>query len=190
MSQANEETRTHRPEDVLTFRNGLVGLPELKRWILVDMEPVLPMKWLQSLDREGFRLPITDPGFYTEAYSFEIDDASQAVINAEDVEDIVVMIISTVHPGGQRITGNLSAPLVVNVKNRKGIQCILESGHYGMRHEINQLRFGEACQAYAAGHPETVVGTAVDKAMTGGYDEDGSAEPTVRDPEAELVDVR
>lgn len=190
MTQAKDETRSPREQDVLTFPNGLVGLPDLKRWILVDMKPVLPMKWLVSLDREGFRLPVTDPGFYTEAYGFEIDDGSQRIIGAVDVEDVVVMIISTVQAGGKRITGNLSAPLIVNVKNRKGIQCVLEGVSYGLRHEIDQQRFGEACQAYAAGHPENVVGTAVDKAMTGRYDEGQSAEPLEHDPEAELVDVR
>jgi flagellar assembly factor FliW len=190
MSQRNEETREYAESDVLHFPKGLVGLPELRRWIMVDMEPTLPMKWLVSLDKEGFRVPVTDPGFYSEKYSFEIDDGSQKIVQADDVEDIVVMIISTVGDQGQRVTGNLSAPLVVNVRNRKGIQCVLESGAYGLSHEIDQVRFGEACQAYASGHPENVVGTAVDKAMTGQYDEDPATEPLERDLEGELVDAR
>ena len=189
MTQSSDMTREYREEDVLTFPRGLVGLPELKRWILVDMQPVLPMKWLQSLDRDGFRLPVTDPGFYAESYGFEIDDTAQKSIRVDDVDDIVVMIISTVESGGERITGNLSAPLIVNVSNRKGLQYIIEGADYGMKQEIDTIRFGEACQAYAAGHPENVVGTAVDKALAGRYDDEGSSEPSTRDPEAELVDV-
>jgi len=188
MNQQNDEKREHTEGDVLIFPKGLVGLPELRHWILVDMEPTLPMKWLVSLDKEGFRVPITDPGFFTETYSFEIDEGSQEIVQTDDVEDIVVLIISTVKDGGQRITGNLSAPLIVNVRNRNGIQCVLESGVYGMRHEIDTLRFGEACQAYASGHPENVVGTAVDKVMPGQYDQ--KTEPLEQDQEVELVDAR
>ncbi len=190
MSQRNDEKREHGDDDVLNFPKGLVGLPELRRWILVDMEPTLPMKWLVSLDKEGFRVPITDPGFFTETYSFEIDDGSQKIVQADDVEDIVVMIISTVKENGRLITGNLSAPLIVNVNNRKGIQCVLEGSDYGLRHEIDQARFGDACQAYAAGHPENVIGTAVDKAMSGKYDQDESTDSVEHDLEEELVDVR
>ena len=190
MRQSSIENREPRDSDILTFPSGLVGLPEMERWILVDMEPLLPMKWIKSLDREGFRVPVTDPGFFIEKYSFEIDDASQKVLNVESVEDIVVMIISTVHEGGGCVTGNLTAPLVINVKNRVGVQCVLENGNYNMRQEIHNQRFGDACLAYAAGHPENVVGTAVDKVMQAKYDQDATVEPKELKTDEELIDVR
>ncbi len=190
MRSDNTATPEPRASDVLTFPSGLVGLPELKRWMLVDMEPPLPMKWLTSLDEEGFRVPVTDPGFYAESYSFEIEDGSQKVLQASDIEDIVVMIISTVYPGGSRITGNLSAPLVVNVNNRIGVQCVLEGANFNMRTEIDNQRFGDACLAYTAGHPENVVGTAVDKVLQGKYDQEQETVPRERELDEELVDTR
>jgi flagellar assembly factor FliW len=190
MRPDNHENREPRQSDILTFPNGLVGLPDLQRWNLVDMDPPLPMKWLTSLDREGFRVPVTDPGFFAEKYSFEIDDASQRILQAEQIEDIVVMIVSTVYPGGSRITGNLSAPVVVNVANRTGIQCVLEGDNYNMRQEIHSQRFGEACLAYEAGHPENVVGTAVDKVLDSRYDQEQEAVPPERVLDEELVDTR
>ncbi|MBU0743694.1 flagellar assembly protein FliW [bacterium] len=190
MQQPYVENRVPGESEVLTFPSGLVGLPEMRRWILVDMEPPLPMKWLKSLDREGFRVPVTDPGFFTEQYSFEIDDASQKVVQAEGIDDVVVMIISTVHAGGSRVTGNLSAPLVVNVTNRIGVQCVLEIGNYSLRQEIHSQRFGDACLAYAAGHPENVVGTAVDKVMQASYDQARAADPRERELDEELIDAR
>lgn len=189
MQQSHVDKREPHENDVLTFPSGLVGLPDLKRWILVDMDPPLPMKWLQSLDREGFRVPVTDPGFYIEKYSFEIDDASQKVLHAAGIDDIVVMIISTVKAGGSRVSGNLSAPLVVNVTNRVGVQCVLEDANYTLQKEIDNQRFGDACLAYTAGHPENVVGTAVDKVMQSKYDEDRSADPHERELDEELIDA-
>ncbi len=190
MQQSNVENREPRASDVLTFPSGLVGLPELQRWILVDMDPPLPMKWLVSQDREGFKVPVTDPGFFTEKYSFEIDDAPQKVLQAEGIEDIVVMIISTVHAGGSRVTGNLTAPLVVNVNSRIGVQCVVEGSNYNMRQEIHDQRFGDACLAYASGHPENVLGTAVDKVMQAKYDQSQQADPLERERDEELIDAR
>ena len=190
MRSESTETREPRQSDILTFPAGLVGLPDLKRWILVDMDPPLPMKWLTSLDREGFRVPVTDPGFFAETYSFEIEDASQKVLKAGQIEDIVVMIISTVYAGGSRITGNLSAPLAVNVNNRIGVQCVLEDANFNMRTEIDDVRFGDACLAYTAGHPENVVGTAVDKVLQGKYDQEQETVPGERELDEELVDTR
>lgn len=190
MRADNNANPQPRASDILTFPSGLVGLPELKRWILVDMDPPLPMKWLQSLDEEGFRVPVTDPGFYAESYSFEIEDAAQKVLQAKQIEDIVVMIISTVYSGGSRITGNLSAPLVVNAANRRGVQCVLENDKFNMRTEIDTKRFGDACLAYTAGHPENVVGTAVDKVLQGQYDQEQETVPQERELDEELVDTR
>jgi len=190
MPHSHDEKREARESDVLFFPAGLVGLPQLQRWILVDMDPPLPMKWLQSLDREGFRVPVTDPGFFSEKYSFEIDDVAQKALEAEGIDDIVVMIISTVQAGGGSVTGNLSAPLVVNVTSRVGVQCVLEGSNYDMHKEIDDRRFGDACLAYTAGHPENVVGTAVDKVMWGRYDNKQPVASSEHEPDEELIDVR
>ncbi len=137
-------------EAVITFPRGLVGLPDLKRWILVDMDPPLPMKWLQSLDREGFRLPVVEPGYYAEDYDVTLDAESEGVLACGESDDLVVMIISTITAGGSSITGNLSAPLVVNLRNRRGVQAILADGDYPLRQEIDHARFGAAVAASLA----------------------------------------
>ncbi len=153
----------------LTFRDGLVGLPELKRWILVDMDPPLPMKWLQSLDRVAFRVPVADPGYFHGEYGFEVQAPVLERLGVADPQDLVVMVIATVAVGGDGITGNLSAPLLVNSKNRNGLQMILVDERWNLRHPIDQARFGRACRdvrsvGVADGRP-----TAVDKDRIGGY---------------------
>ena len=154
MQSRDHDTVTVPPEQQIVFPRGLVGLPELKRWILVDMDPPLPMKWLQSLDREGFRLPVIDPGYYVDEYAFAVDAESQELLATDTVDDLLVMIVSTITEGGARITGNLSAPLVVNHRNRRGVQAVLADDSYPLRQEIDQVRFGAAVAACLAGGGE------------------------------------
>ena len=153
----------------LTFRDGLVGLPDLKRWILVDMDPPLPMKWLQSLDRVAFRVPVADPGYFHEEYGFEVQAGVLERLGVADPEDLVVMVIATVAVGGAGITGNLSAPLLVNSNNRNGLQMILVDERWNLRHPIDQVRFGRACRDVRTVEAAACRPTAVDKDRTGGY---------------------
>lgn len=129
-------------KDVILLEDGLVGLPRLRRWMLVDMDPPMPLKWLQSVDRPGFRVPVADPVYYDPGFAFELDDRAEDRLGAPAASDVVVMIVSTIHPGGERITGNLTAPIVVNVRNRKGLQCILDERNYCLHQEIDYVRFG------------------------------------------------
>ncbi len=133
---------THCEEDVISLPEGLVGLPTLRRWVLTEMDPPLPLKWLQSLDRPGFRVPMTDPGYFDQDYAFELDDRAERLLDSPKAEDLVVMIVTTIHQGGERITGNLTAPVVVNVKNHSGLQCILTEQNYCLHQEIDYVRFG------------------------------------------------
>ncbi len=153
----------------LTFRDGLVGLPELKRWILVDMDPPLPMKWLQSLDRVAFRVPVADPGFFHDDYGFEVRPSVLERLGVDDPQDLVVMVIATVGEGGGSVSGNLSAPLMVNSKNRNGLQMVLVDERWTLRHPIDQVRFGIACREARSAEAATWSATAVDKDRSGGY---------------------
>jgi flagellar assembly factor FliW len=96
--------------DMILLPEGLIGLPELKRWILCDMDEDVPMKWLQSIDREEFCVPVTSPGFFHDGYEVIIPRPIHDMLGGGAVEDHVVLIIATVASGGERITGNLAAP--------------------------------------------------------------------------------
>jgi flagellar assembly factor FliW len=165
MYERNTHNAPREAGAVIHFAEGLVGLPGLKRWILVDMDPPLPMKWLQSLDQDDFRVPVTDPGFYAEDYGFEVQEAVQRRLGLDNVGDVVVMVISTISDGGARITGNLNAPLIVNVNNRKGIQQILTDERWPLRQEIDRVSFGAACQAYLDGESDRVLGVSVERVL-------------------------
>ena len=131
-------------QDVILLAAGLIGLPDLKRWILCDMDREVPMKWLQSLDREQFCIPVTTPAYFRDGYEVILPQDVSGELGGGQAEDYVVLIITTVHPGGERITGNLAAPLVVHGGTRRGVQLALEEPSLSMHEEIDYLKFGLA----------------------------------------------
>lgn len=136
----------YRSEDVINLPEGLVGMPSLRNWLILDMGDDVPLKWFQSLDRADFGFPVTQPWFFHDDYEVQVTRGVQDTLGTAQVDDLTTLIITTVHPGGEKVTGNLLAPLVVDTETRKGAQLTLDDGRYAMRQEINYMKFGLAVQ--------------------------------------------
>ena len=129
--------------DVIVLPEGLIGLPSLRRWLLLEMDGGVPMRWLQSLDRGDFGFPVMEPGFFAADYQIEAGAAERSGL-APTGGPPAVLIVTTVHPGGARITGNLLAPLLVDTATRRGLQVALDRPDLSIRQELDYLKFGLA----------------------------------------------
>jgi flagellar assembly factor FliW len=137
-------------EDVVHLPEGVVGMPDLKRWLVLDMGDEMPMKWFQSLDRGDFGFPVSQPAFFADTYDIDIPDPVHEALSGGNEDWLAIFIISTVHSGGARITGNLLAPLVINVNSRRGLQMVLNDADLNVQQEMNYLKFGLAVDAQSA----------------------------------------
>ncbi len=156
------ETRCARLEGreiddkVITLPEGLVGLPQLRRWLLADMARTNPLKWLQSLDRPEFRVPVAAPDLFSSRYVITPPPAASRILGPLRRRDLAVMIIATIHPGGSRITGNLAAPLIIDVDRRLGLQAVLEDGDLSLRQEIDYVLYNKALEDLESGRVHRV----------------------------------
>ncbi len=119
----------------IILESGLIGLPTLKRWTLLESDTELPIMWLQSLDNEGFKLPVSDPDLFSD--SFKPNIPGNALKHFTGESDIVVLIVTTIPADGGIITGNLAAPLLISASSKTGAQIIQEDSKYSMRQPIN-----------------------------------------------------
>ena len=137
-------------KDEVHLPEGLVGMANLKRWLVLDMGDGLPMKFFQSLDRGDFGFPLAQPFLFHDGYGFKIPTEARKTIESKTDENLTTLIITTVHPGGAMVTGNLLAPLVIDAESRKGVQLTLEDDNFSIRQEINYFKFGLAVQTEAS----------------------------------------
>jgi flagellar assembly factor FliW len=137
----------YRDEDVIHLPAGLVGLPELRNWVMLDMGEGMPLKWFQSLDRADFGFPVTRPEFFHDGYAVPMAESVAKSLGNNNMDDLATLVIATVHAGGDKVTGNLMAPLVVAADTRRGAQVTIDDGTYGVREEINYFKFGLAVGA-------------------------------------------
>lgn len=140
----------YNSQDEILLPDGLVGMANLKRWLILDMGDDLPMKYFQSLERGDFGFPITQPYFYHDDYEVKLSAGARQTLGSTGDENLTTLIITTVHPGGAMVTGNLLAPLVIDVETRRGLQLTLDDDNFGIRQEINYFKFGLAVQPEAS----------------------------------------
>jgi flagellar assembly factor FliW len=123
-------------EDIITIEDSLYGFEDKKEFILIgNVEPELPFHWLQSIEDENVTFVITDPFLFVEKYDFEIDDHTVDQLKIESPEDLMIYTMAIIPESVEDITINLKSPLVLNIKERKAKQIILNED-YPYKYEI------------------------------------------------------
>jgi flagellar assembly factor FliW len=122
--------------DVINLPLGLIGFPELKRYVLLDHDKDSPFKWFQALEDGAIAFVLIDPLLFKPDYVAEVTDNELTELEVQAEEDLVISVIVTVPSNPQNMTANLKAPLIFNLKNRRGKQVILNTSQYTTRHNI------------------------------------------------------
>lgn len=122
-------------DQLVTIPAGLFGFEEYTDFALIDSE-YQPLVWLQSLQDEKLSFLLIDPFIICEDYEVDIDDKTLAKIGIQNPADVIVFAIVTVPHDGGAVTANLQGPLVINKKNRKCMQAIVNDPKWTTKHNI------------------------------------------------------
>ncbi|MGA2877578.1 MAG: flagellar assembly protein FliW [Bryobacteraceae bacterium] len=134
-------TLPYAAESLFDFPQGLPAFEEEKTFVLIDSPEQAPLVFLQSMARASLcfvALPI-----------LVVDKNYQLAIAPEDLEDlgmderrqpawsgeVMVLALLSLH-GGFLATANLMAPIVMNVKTRRGLQAIRRDSRYSHEHPV------------------------------------------------------
>ena len=129
-------------DKIVRFMSGLPGFELLKEFVLIDSEDdASPFKWLQCVNEPQVAFAVANPFMIVKDYDFELNDQEAERLGIEKSEDIAVYVIVVVPEKPEKISMNLKAPLIINIRNKKGAQIILDTDKYTVRHYIlDELR--------------------------------------------------
>lgn len=116
---------------IFYFENGVLGFEELREFVLISEEETAPFKWLISIDVPDIGFPCLSPWHV----DFTYNPGKEF-----DLENEVMLTIITLDDGNGRMTANLKAPIVLDVKQQKGKQVILPSDRYSPNFVITKHR--------------------------------------------------
>ncbi|MBQ6408896.1 MAG: flagellar assembly protein FliW [Butyrivibrio sp.] len=126
---------------VISFPNGIIGFPDLKKFILMfdEEKGTDTIKWLQSIDEPSFAMPVMDPLIVCPDYKPEVDRTTVDTIGELSNDDLLVLVTVTVPHDLKQMTVNLMGPFIINVKECKAVQTIVDNDEYPVKFPIYEI---------------------------------------------------
>jgi flagellar assembly factor FliW len=119
-------------KDIITFNEGLIGLPHLQRMVMVSQPAIKPFLWLASLDEAGVALVIADaPGIFPGYAPAVPADCSFSEDLAADEHPMAFAIV-LIAAEWEKATANLRAPIFISARTKCGAQVILPDHTYSV----------------------------------------------------------
>jgi len=117
------------PKNILYFPAGLIGLPNLRRFVVMPNKKQGPLFWIQSVDDPDMAFVLTDPSNFFLDYMVVPDDSERKLLHIDSDDPCYVLTVVTVPPD-QKISINLAAPILFAPSTNRAIQVILENTQY------------------------------------------------------------
>jgi len=120
----------------ITFPEGILGFENEKEYYLIIKEDS-PFLWLQSSKTESLAFILINPYLFIQDYKLEINHRDWDTIKIDPKEDdFLVFSIVTIPENPEQMTANLQGPIVINPKEKIGIQAISLNDEYSIRYPI------------------------------------------------------
>ena len=120
-------------EKIITLEHGMIGFPDQKHFTLIfneergDKKSVI--KWLQCMDDGDIAFPVMDPALVKEDYVLNINDEILSPLGEFGNDDTFILVTVTVPTVIEKMTANLKAPIIINMKNNKAVQVVVEDDY-------------------------------------------------------------
>ncbi len=128
-------------DKLLTFPEGIIGFPFLKKFALI-FDKERPDKgdimWLQSMEEGAFAMPVISPTILVPTYAPEVNNDLLEPLGEMSDDDIFMLVTITVPKEIEKMSVNLKAPFVINSKSNKGVQVACE-GDYSVKFPVYKL---------------------------------------------------
>ena len=127
-------------QDILTFEYGIPGFESITKFVILGKtdDDDSPFFWLQAIENANLAFVIMNPRDLVPDYEAEIDMFTAGVLGITDENDALIYSIVTVPEDITKISINLKAPVIINAKNNRGCQVILEKEKYRFKHIITE----------------------------------------------------
>ncbi|MGL5755004.1 MAG: flagellar assembly protein FliW [Paraclostridium sp.] len=111
----------------ITFEKGLPGFENYKTFKISEVEDNTSFKTITSTEEKNIGFIAVSPFDIKKDYELDIDEETVKLLKIETYEDVLVLNLVTLGNSLANSTVNLKAPIIINIKNNKGKQLILQN---------------------------------------------------------------
>ena len=132
ISKINGEIE-YEENNIITFKKGIPGFENLKKFILIDLEEYEPFKLLQSLKDDEISLIVTSPYEFFKEYEIKLSEETIKNLKIDSPNQVIILTTVTLNSDVKKITTNLQGPIVINTSNNFGEQIVLDNSKYKVK---------------------------------------------------------
>jgi len=122
-------------KQIIDFPEGIPGFQDDKQYIMIRDEDT-DFTFFQSLKTEDLCFITLPPVLIVGDYGFDISKETVEKLELEKAEDVLVYSILNIPEDYKKMTANLKAPIVINIKNNKGTQELLDDDKLDLKHPV------------------------------------------------------
>jgi flagellar assembly factor FliW len=121
---------------MIDFSYGVPGFPDEKTFVFLPYKEESPFAFLQSTAEPNLTFLVVDSFTFFRDYEFTLPDEIVAELGLSTDNVPQIYNIVRVPEKSEEMTANLLAPIVINMKDRKAMQIVLEMTPYSTRHRL------------------------------------------------------
>ncbi|MGO5072701.1 flagellar assembly protein FliW [Clostridium sporogenes] len=126
----------YEEKDAIYFEKGIPGFEELKKFIIFPVKDNDVFSVFHSIEKEDMGIIVTSPFNIEKEYEIQLEKEQIANLKLQDEKDTLVLNTVTLNSDINKITANLRAPIVINIKEKIGEQIIINSDKYKVKHPL------------------------------------------------------
>ena len=126
-------TITTEEEKIITMPFGMLGFPDLKRFVILHHKEDSPFFWYQSVDDPMLAFVIMSPFLFKPDYSVNLENIVKEMSwNEEEKQHNLELYVVVNIPEGSpdKMTANLIGPILINNKIHQAVQMVISDSHY------------------------------------------------------------
>ncbi|MBV5329918.1 MAG: flagellar assembly protein FliW, partial [Chlorobium sp.] len=116
----------------------LIGLDQLKHFLVMPNKNEGPLFWIQSVDDPAFAFVVTDPTNFFFDYLVVPDENEREKLGIDETGTCFILTIVSISQE-KEITLNLSGPVLYAPETNKGLQVILEDPRYSTQTPLPKI---------------------------------------------------
>lgn len=118
------------------FENGIPGLEEYKEFEISQLGTSNKFKMITSVEESNIGFVAVSPFEVNKDYEIDLNDEIIKELQIKDPKDVLVLNLITLGRTLEKSTVNLKAPVIINIKNNKGKQLILQDDKYSIKEPL------------------------------------------------------
>ena len=120
----------------ILFEKGIPGFENYRYFNVNIVEGIKRFYHIVSKEDSNIGFISISPFDIKKDYEIDLDDEFIKELNIKDEKDVLVICLITLGKSLKDSTANLKAPIIINIKNNRGKQLILQDDKYKIKEPL------------------------------------------------------